>query len=149
MHSCGRRGMVLVAMVSLLILGWTPPSRAQWQSLGGTGMLVYDPAAVSKLIFEIKLMLQNLQQTGGAGEEVERLMRTLDEVVAVEHALPYQLPNLDPLMQERYPGYQYDTSTPWWPSIEEWSYTGLNTLRGSLDTVHEQLRPEQRMYEEQ
>src|SRR5262249_33350343 len=60
-----------------------------------------------------------------------------------------QLPNLDPLMRERYPGYQYDTSTPWWPSVEEWSYTGLNTLRGSLDTVHEQLRPEQRLHEDE
>ena len=38
---------------------------------------------------------------------------------------------------------------PWWPNVEEWSYTGLNTLRGSLDTVHEQLRPEQRMHEEE
>ena len=149
MHSCGRRRMVLVAMVCLLMLGWTPPSRAQWQSLSGAGMLVFDPAAVSKLIVEIKLMLQNLQQTGWAGEEVERLMRTLDEVVAVEHALHYQLPNLDPLLQERYPGYQYDTSTFWWPNVEQWSYTGLNTMRGALDTVHEQLRPEQRMHEEQ
>jgi len=112
-------------------------------------MLVFDPAAVSKLIVEIKLMLQNLQQTGWAGEEVERLMRTLDEVVAIEHALHYQLPNLDLLMQERYPGYQYDTSTFWWPNVEQWSYTGLNTMRGALDTVHEQLRPEQRMHEEQ
>ena len=149
MHSCGRKRTVQVATVCLLMLGWTPPSRAQWQSLSGAGMLVFDPAAVSKLIVEIKLMLQNLQQTGWAGEEVERLMRTLDEVVAVEHALHYQLPNLDPLMRERYPGYQYDTSTPWWPSVEEWSYTGLNTLRGSLDTVHEQLRPEQRLHEEE
>jgi|GEM_PF-4487086 len=129
-------------------MGWAQLNLGDWASLGGQGIVVFDPAAVAKLIVEIRLMLQNLIATGLAGEDVERLMRLLDEVIVIDRALHYQLPNLDALMQQRYPGYQYDTSTPWWPNVEEWSYTGLNTLRGSLDTVHEQLRPEQRAIEE-
>ena len=73
----------------------------------------------------------------------------LDEVLAVEHALHYQLSNLDALMQERYPGTRYAPPTVWWEDYQQWANTSLATLRGTLDTVHEQLRVEQRLREEQ
>ncbi len=148
MGTFGKKALVVLATAWLTLMA-PRLALAQWEDLTGQGVIVFDPTAVMKLVYEIELMVRNLQTTGWAGEDVERLMRTLDEVSAIEHALHYQLPNLDPLMQERHPGYQYDTSTAWWPNVEQWSSTGLNTMRGSLDTVHEQLRIEQRAHEEQ
>ena len=66
----------------------------------------------------------------------------------MEHALHYQLANLDVLMQERYPGTRYVPPTVWWEDYQQWANTSLATLRGTLDTVHEQLRVEQRLREE-
>lgn len=142
-------------------------SLPQWShaqlNIGGGGIIVFDPSNFAKNTItaaqmlkqvvnstkEVELMLRNLIATGWAGGDVTRLLRLLDEVLAVEHALHYQLANLDALMQERYPGTHYAPPTVWWEDYQRWANTSLATLRGTLDTVHEQLRIEQRVREEQ
>jgi|SoiMethySBSTD1v2_1073268.scaffolds.fasta_scaffold55151_2 P-type conjugative transfer protein TrbJ len=161
MRHSGRIWWVLMTIV--VLTGSLPrPSHAQ-VDLGGGGIIVFDPSNFAKNTItaaqmlkqvinstkEVELMLRNLIATGWAGGDVTRLLRLLDEVLAVEHALHYQLSNLDALMQERYPGTQYAPPTVWWEDYQQWANTSLATLRGTLDTVHEQLRVEQRLREEQ
>jgi len=152
----------LVLLVVMVILSLPSSSRAQLDAFGG-GTIVFDPSNFAKNTItaaqmikqvinstkEVELMLKNLISTSWAGEDVGRLLRLLDEVLAVERALHYQLQNLDATMRERYPGYGYEPPTFWWGDYEQWAVTSLDTLRGTLDTVHEQLRVEQRQHEEQ
>jgi P-type conjugative transfer protein TrbJ len=149
-------------MAVMGLLSLPSSSQAQLDAFGG-GTIVFDPSNFAKNTItaaqmikqvinstkEVELMLKNLISTPWAGEDMGRLLRLLDEVLAVEQALHYQLQNLDTAMRQRYPGYAYEPPTFWWGDYEQWAGTSLDTLRGTLDTVHEQLRVEQRQHEEQ
>ena len=157
-----RSGRIWRVLTTMVLTAWLP-ARSHAQFDGGGGIIVFDPSNFAKNTItaaqmitqvinstkEVELMLRNLIATGWAGEDAARLLRLLDEVLAVEHALHYQLANLDALMRERYPGYRYTPPTVWWEDYQQWANTSLDTLRGTLDTVHEQLRVEQRVREEQ
>lgn len=95
---------------------------------------------------EVEMMLQNLMATGGSWEDTLRLLRRLDEVIATGEALHYQLANLDQTMHERYPGYH--NPGRWIPKYTQWTTTSLDTLRGTLNTVHEQLKAAERLQED-
>lgn len=123
-------------------------------------MIVFDPANFAKNTItaaqmlkqvinstkEVQLMIQNLLATGGTWEETGRLLRRLDEVVATGEALHYQLSTLDHTMQQRYPGFA--PPGQWWPAYQRWTTTSLDTLRGTLVTVHEQMKQAERLREE-
>jgi len=87
-----------------------------------------------------------LINNGGTWEDTARLLRLLNEVLATGDALHYQLPDLDQQMQARFPGYERPPL--WYPAYQQWTTTTLDTLRGTLDTVHEQLKPAQQAREE-
>jgi P-type conjugative transfer protein TrbJ len=95
---------------------------------------------------EVQMMLQNLMRTGGSWGDALTLLRRLDEVLATGEALHYQLQNLDQQLRERYPGYV--NPGRWIPKYTQWTNTSLDTLRGTLDTVHEQLKVSERLREE-
>lgn len=127
------------------------PSRSQAQL--ESGIIVFDPSNFAKnsitaaqMIKQIALMLQNLIRNGGTWEDTARLLRLLDEVLATGEALHYQLPDLDQQMRVRFPGYARPPL--WYPAYRQWTTTTLDTLRGTLDTVHEQLKPAQQVREE-
>ena len=140
-----RSGMLLLTLLLAL------PGRSEAQF--GQGIIVFDPSnfaknsiTAAKMIVQIELMLRNLIANGGTWEDTERLLRLLNEVLATGEALHYQLPDLDQQMQERFPGY---VAPPrWYPAYQQWTTTTLDTLRGTLDTVHEQLKPAQQARED-
>jgi type IV secretion system protein TrbJ len=122
-------------------------------SLGYYVLIVFDPSnfiknsiTAAQMIKQIELMLRNLISNGGSWEDTARLLRLLDEVLATGDALHYQLPDLDQQMQTRFPGYARPPL--WYPAYQQWTTTTLDTLRGTLDTVHEQLRPAQQARED-
>jgi len=136
-------------------MGWPQTIHAQ---VGG--MIVFDPAnfvkntiTAAQMILqvinstkEVRLMLQNLDSTRGTWEDTVLLLRRLDEVVATGEALHYQLSTLDQTMQQRYPGFE--PPGQWWPAYQRWTTTSLDTLRGTLVTVHEQMKETERLREE-
>jgi P-type conjugative transfer protein TrbJ len=95
---------------------------------------------------EVQLMLQNLIRTGASWDDILTLLRRVDEVLATGAALHYQLQDLDHQMQVRYPGYV--NPGRWIPQYTGWTNASLHTLRGTLNTVHEQLKVAERMREE-
>jgi len=135
-----------------LLLSGPPQSHAQF--------LVFDPSNFAKNTItaaqmlkqvvnstkEVEMMLQNLIATEGTWEDTQRLLRRLDEVIATGEALHYQLANLDQTMHERYPGYV--NPGRWIPKYTQWTTTSLDTLRGTLNTVQEQLKAAERLQEE-
>lgn len=132
-----------------MLLSLPNRSHAQLQS----GIIVFDPSnfvknsiTAAQMIKQIELMLRNLISNGGSWEDTARLLRLLDEVLATGEALHYQLPDLDQQMRERFPGYARPPR--WYPAYQQWTTTTLDTLRGTLDTVHEQLRPAQQARED-
>lgn len=135
-----------------LLLSEPSPSHAQY--------IVFDPSNFAKNTItaaqmlkqvvnstkEVELMLRNLMATGGSWEDTLRLLRRLDEVLATGDALHYQLTNLDQTMHDRYPGYV--NPGRWIPKYTQWTATSLDTLRGTLNTVQEQLKAAERLQEE-
>ena len=116
-------------------------------------VIVFDPSnfiknsiTAAQMIKQIELMLRNLINNGGTWEDTARLLRLLNEVLATGDALHYQLPDLDQQMRARFPGYARPPL--WYPAYQQWTTTTLDTLRGTLDTVHEQLKPAQQAREE-
>jgi P-type conjugative transfer protein TrbJ len=157
MLTSGKTWKVIFGLTAFLVI-WPTTGRGQIE--GGGGIIVFDPSNFAKNTItaaqmikqvinstkEVELMLQNLIRTGGAWEDTLVLFRRLDEVIATGEALHYQLTDLNQRMQERYPGF-----TPpgeWWPAYQRWTTTSLDTLRGTLDTVHEQLTVTERLREE-
>lgn len=144
----------LMTIVLLTVLSKGTSSYAQG------GMIVFDPPNFAKNTItaaqmllqvinstkEVQMMLKNLQQTSGAWEDTARLLRRLDEVVATGEALHYQLTHLDQTMHDRYPGYV--NPGRWIPKYTQWTTTSLDTLRGTLNTVQEQLKESERGREE-
>jgi P-type conjugative transfer protein TrbJ len=134
-----------------MLITWSLPSRSDAQL--GDGIIVFDPSNFAKnsitaaqMIKQIDLMLRNLAGVRGSWEDTEQLLRLLNEVLAAGEALHYQLPDLDQQMQTRFPGYARPPL--WYPAYQQWTTTTLDTLRGTLDTVHEQLTPAQQTREE-
>jgi P-type conjugative transfer protein TrbJ len=95
---------------------------------------------------EVRMMAQNLVRTGGSWDDLLTLLKRIDEVLATGESLHYQLKDLDQKMSERYPGYV--NPGRWIPKYMQWTNTSLHTLRGTLDTVHEQLKVQERLREE-
>jgi type IV secretion system protein TrbJ len=147
------------ATVLAFLVSWPTDSQAQF-SFGGGGIIVFDPSNFAKNTItaaqmikqvinstkEVELMLRNLIATGGSWEETIVLLRRLDEVIATGEALHYQLTHLDQELRTRYPGYV--APDRWIPAYQNWTATSLDTLRGTLNTVHEQLKEEERLKEE-
>jgi type IV secretion system protein TrbJ len=137
----------ILTLTLLMTLSLPQTSQAQG------GLIVFDPInfiknsiTAAQMIKQIELMLRNLIRNGGTWEDTARLLRLLDEVLATGEALHYQLPDLDQQMRERFPGY---VAPPLWvTAYDHWTQTSLDTLRGTLDTVHEQLRPAQQARED-
>ena len=158
MHTSRWMGEGIVTLA--LLLSGPLQSHGQIEGAIGEGIIVFDPsnfvknavtsAQMIKQVInstkEVQLMLQNLMATGGAWEDTLRLLRRLDEVVATGEALHYQLTHLDQTMHERYPGYV--NPGRWIPKYTQWTTTSLDTLRGTLNTMQEQLKESERAREE-
>ena len=148
-------GTVAGAVALALMVSWPVVGRAQFFD-----DIVFDPSNFAKNTVtaaqmlkqvinstrEVEFMLQNLSRTGGAWENTAVLLRRLDEVIATGEALHYQLTSLDQEMRSRYPGFV--APGRWTPAYQRWTETSLDTLRGTLDTVHEQLQETERLKEE-
>jgi P-type conjugative transfer protein TrbJ len=157
MLTSGKTWMGIFGLTALLVI-WPTTGRGQFDA--GGGIIVFDPSNFTKNTItaaqmikqvlnstkEVELMVQNLIQTGGAWDDILVLFRRLDEVIATGDALHYQLTDLDQRMQERYPGFA--PPGEWWPAYQRWTMTSLDTLRGTLNTVHEQLTVAERLREE-
>ncbi len=148
-----RRGFLIV-ILSLTVL--SSPAEAQFIGGGGNGMIVFDPTNFTKNTItaaqmllqvgnsnkEVAMMIQNLIATGGAYYPRDRYIALLQEVIntgAAGARITYY-DNTESEMLRHYPGYE---RTDDWNETYNWlTATHLNTQRGALNTVHEELRPE-------
>jgi hypothetical protein len=91
---------------------------------------------------EVAMMIQNLLATGGAYYPMDRYAALLHEVLQTGAAgarITYD-DDTESEMLRHYPGY---VTTDDWNTTYDWlTRTHLNTQRGALNTVHEELRPE-------
>jgi conjugal transfer/entry exclusion protein len=124
--------------------------------LGGGGLIVFDPTNFTKNTLtaaqlllqvgnsnkEVAMMIQNLLATGGAYYPMDRYAALLHEVLQTGAAgarITYD-DDTEREMLRHYPGY---VTTDDWNTTYDWlTQTHLNTQRGALNTVHEELRPE-------
>jgi conjugal transfer/entry exclusion protein len=91
---------------------------------------------------EVAMLLQNLLGTPGSYYDMERYLTLLREVIdtGADGAKIHYYGNTEADMLTHYPGY---TRTDDWNATYSWlTATLLNTQRGLLNTVHEELRPE-------
>lgn len=107
---------------------------------GHTGKLVINSER------QIALQKRNLMTTGGCWEDTGKFLGLLDEVLQYKDGLYYLRPQPGQALDVIYPGFAEPGE--WWPLYEGWVTTSLNTLSGTLETAHYQLRP-QRQFEEQ
>jgi hypothetical protein len=84
--------------------------------------------------------------TGTCWEETGRFLALLAEVLGYGDALHYLRPQPGSALSATYPGFA--EVKEWWPLYQLWSTTSLDTLSGTLETVHYQLRPEQQEQEQ-
>ncbi len=123
---------------------------------GGGGLIVFDPTNFTKNTItaaqlllqvgnsnkEVAMMIQNLLATGGAYYPMDRYAALLHEVLqtgAAGSRITYD-DDTEREMLRHYPGY---VTTDDWNTTYDWlTQTHLNTQRGALNTVHEELRPE-------
>jgi len=124
--------------------------------LGGGGLIVFDPTNFTKNTItaaqlllqvgnsnkEVAMMIQNLLATGGAYYPMDRYAALLHEVLQTGAAgarISYD-DDTEREMLRHYPGY---VTTDDWNTTYDWlTQTHLNTQRGVLNTVREELRPE-------
>ncbi len=148
------RRCFLIVTLSLTVL--SSPAEAQFIGGGGNGMIVFDPTNFTKNTItaaqmllqvgnsnkEVAMMIQNLIATGGAYYPMDRYIALLQEVIntgAAGARITYY-DNTESEMLRHYPGYE---RTDDWNETYNWlTATHLNTQRGALNTVHEELRPE-------
>jgi hypothetical protein len=71
---------------------------------------------------------------------IEQLIALLNEVLATGEAVHYQLGNLPEIFAHKYPGY-FGVHQDWWELLGVLSPSALDTLQGTLNTVHEQMKP--------
>jgi hypothetical protein len=95
---------------------------------------------------QIALQKRNLVATGGCWEDTGRFLGLLDEVLQYKDGLYYLRPQPGQALDAIYFGFA--EVPPWWEIYPFWSGTTLNTLSGTLETVHYQLRPEQQIQEQ-
>jgi type IV secretion system protein TrbJ len=141
-------------ITTALLLTLTGPAEAQL--FGGGGMLVFDPTNFGKNTItaaqmllqvansnrEVAMLLQNLLGTPGSYYDMERYLALLREVIdtGADGAKIHYYGNTEADMLAHYPGY---ARTDDWNATYSWlTATLLNTQRGLLNTVHEELRPE-------
>jgi type IV secretion system protein TrbJ len=147
------RRCLLIVILSLTVL--SSPAEAQFIDSGG--LLVFDPTNFTKNTItaaqmllqvsnsnqEVAMMIENLLRTGGAYYPMDRYVALLQEVLTTGAAgarITYY-DNTDSEMLQHYPGYE---RTDDWNHTYDWlTQTHLNTQRGALNTVHEELRPEE------
>ena len=139
---------VLVVMVLLRL--------AEALAFGG-GLIVFDPTnfarnkitaaqmllQVANSNEEVRMLLQNLEPTLGAYYGMEQYLRALQEVIVSGDPalqLHYYLPQIESAMRERYPGYVRPEH--WNDAVAAAATTQLNVQTGLLNTVREELRPE-------
>jgi conjugal transfer/entry exclusion protein len=142
-------------ITTALLLTLTGPAEAQLFG-GGSGMIVFDPTNFTKNQItaaqmllqvansnrEVAMLLQNLIGTPGSYYEMERYLALLREVIdtGADGAKIHYYGNTEADMLAHYPGY---ARTDDWNATYGWlTDTLLNTQRGMLNTVHEELRPE-------
>ena len=142
-------------ITTALLLTLTKPAEAQLFG-GGGGLIVFDPTNFTKnqitaaqLLLqvansnrEVAMLLQNLIGTPGSYYEMERYLALLREVIdtGADGAKIHYYGNTEADMLAHYPGY---ARTEDWNATYGWlTDTLLNTQRGMLNTVHEELRPE-------
>jgi conjugal transfer/entry exclusion protein len=142
-------------ITTALLLTLTGPAEAQLFG-GGSGMIVFDPTNFTKnqitaaqLLLqvansnrEVAMLLQNLLGTPGSYYEMQRYLALLREVIdtGADGAKIHYYGNTEADMLAHYPGY---ARTDDWNATYGWlTDTLLNTQRGMLNTVHEELRPE-------
>jgi conjugal transfer/entry exclusion protein len=124
--------------------------------LGGGGLIVFDPTnftkneitaaqmllQVANSNHEVAMMLQNLIGTPGTYYHMDRYRALLQEVFqtgATGSRITYY-DDTESEMLLHYPGYEPPDD---WNRTYGWlTETHLNTQRGALNTVHEELRPE-------
>ncbi len=142
--------------VLLLLTVLSTTAEAQFIGGGGNGMIVFDPTNFTKNTLtaaqmllqvgnsnkEVAMMIQNLLATGGAYYPMNQYVALLQEVLntgAAGARITYS-DNTESEMLRHYPGYE---RTDDWTHTYDWlTQTHLNTQRGALNTVHEELRPE-------
>src|SRR5262249_53967011 len=141
-------------ITTALLLTLTGPAEAQL--FGSGGMLVFDPSNFGKNTItaaqmllqvansnrEVAMMLQNLLGTPGSYYDMGRYLALLREVIdtGAEGAKIHYYGNTEADMLAHYPGYVRSDD---WNATYAWlTATLLNTQRGLLNTVHEELRPE-------
>ena len=141
-------------ITTALLLTLTGPAEAQL--FGGGGMIVFDPTNFGKNTItaaqmllqvansnrEVAMMLQNLLSTPGSYYDMARYLALLREVIdtGAEGAKIHYYGNTEADMLAHYPGYVRSDD---WNATYAWlTATLLNTQRGLLNTVHEELRPE-------
>ncbi len=142
-------------ITTALLLTLMGPVEAQLFG-GGGGMIVFDPTNFTKNQItaaqmllqvansnrEVAMLLQNLIGTPGSYYEMERYLALLREVIdtGADGAKIHYYGNTEADMLAHYPGYE---RTDDWNATYGWlTATLLNTQRGMLNTVHEELRPE-------
>jgi len=146
------RQCFVIVILSLTVLS----SPAEAQFLGGGGLIVFDPTNFTKNTItaaqmllqvgnsnkEVAMMIENLLRTGGAYYPMDRYAALLREVLttgAPGARITYE-DDTDSEMLRHYPGY---ARTDDWNTTYDWlTQTHLNTQRGALNTVREELRPE-------
>ncbi len=151
-------------MVLFMLLGLCT-SRVQAQLFGGD--IVFDPTNFAKNAItatqmieqvkqmtlqvgnsnaEVQMMLQNLVTVLGARYDYLRYANLMREVLdTVNGGVPmhYDLPNINAVQLDVYRGYT--TATKWGDWAETYgnlAQTALNAQRGMLNTVHEELSPD-------
>jgi hypothetical protein len=72
--------------------------------------------------------------------DLAQLINLINEVLPYREALHYLMPNLGEVFGNRYGRFGL-TPRDWWDLVSIFSTTGLDTLQGTLQTVHEQLKP--------
>jgi hypothetical protein len=72
--------------------------------------------------------------------DVLQLINAINEVLQTGEAVHYQLANIGQVFSGRYPGY-WGLPQDWWSMLEVISPSVLDTLNGTLQTVHQQLNP--------
>lgn len=110
------------------------------------GTIVYDPAAVSKLVEELADMEQELnylkQQLKSVEtinpndydwSNVQNLINQLGETVNQNNALAYSAQDIGTQFQKDYPGYQPPTN--YTEQYQTWVNTSIATLNGSLQSL--------------
>jgi type IV secretion system protein TrbJ len=146
-----RRSLLITGLV---LAALARPAEAQL--FGGGGLIVFDPTNFGKNTItaaqmllqvansnrEVAMLLQNLLGTPGSYYDMERYLALLREVIdtGAEGATIHYYGNTEADMLAHYPGYARTTD---WNATYGWlTDTLLNTQRGVLNTVHEELRPE-------